>query len=149
MGAPKGNQFWKLRAKHGRDKLFSSPELLWDAACEYFEWCDNHPWIKEEEHLKVAGLEMKSTPIQRPYTITGFCLYCDASETWWRDFKAANHKDFSSIIAKVETVIYTNKFEGATVGVFNANIIARDLGLSDKTENKTKLEIEPPKIEFK
>lgn len=30
MGAPKGNQFWKLRSKHGRDKLFSSPEILND-----------------------------------------------------------------------------------------------------------------------
>ncbi len=47
------------------------------------------------------------------------------------------YKDFSFL------EIYYNKC------IFNSNIIARDLGLSDKTENKTKLEIEPPKIEFK
>ena len=29
MAASKNNQFWKLRSKHGRDILFSSPELLW------------------------------------------------------------------------------------------------------------------------
>ena len=46
MGAPKGNQFWKLRSKHGRDKLFTTPELLWQAACEYFEWCENNPKIR-------------------------------------------------------------------------------------------------------
>ena len=26
MSAPKGNQFWKLRNKHGRSKRFASPE---------------------------------------------------------------------------------------------------------------------------
>lgn len=36
MSAPKGNQFWKLRNKHGRSKRFASPEQLWEAACEYF-----------------------------------------------------------------------------------------------------------------
>ena len=40
MAAPKGNQFWMLRSKHGRDKLFATPEALWEAACEYFQWCD-------------------------------------------------------------------------------------------------------------
>ena len=37
MAASKNNQFWKLRSKHGRDTLFSSPELLWSAAYEYFD----------------------------------------------------------------------------------------------------------------
>lgn len=35
---------------------------------------------------------------------------------------------------EVETTIYTQKFEGAAVGAFNSNIIARDLGLADKKE---------------
>ena len=44
MAAPKGNQFWKLHSKHGRDTLFSTPDLMWEAACEYFQWCDDNPW---------------------------------------------------------------------------------------------------------
>ena len=40
MGAPKNNQFWKLRSKHGRDKIFKTPKILWEAACDYFEWCE-------------------------------------------------------------------------------------------------------------
>lgn len=48
MAASKNNQFWKLRSKHGRDTLFSSPELLWSAACEYFDWCDENPGIKRK-----------------------------------------------------------------------------------------------------
>jgi hypothetical protein len=46
MGAPKGNQFWKLRSKHGRDTLFESPEKMWEAACEYFQWCDDNPLLE-------------------------------------------------------------------------------------------------------
>ena len=44
MAASKNNQFWKLRSKHGRDTLFSSPELLWSVAYEYFDCCDENPW---------------------------------------------------------------------------------------------------------
>lgn len=48
MPAPEGNQFWKLRSKHGRDKLFATPELLWEEACNYFEWCDENPIITHD-----------------------------------------------------------------------------------------------------
>ena len=33
--------------------------------------------------------------------------------------------------------MYSQKFEGAASGIFNANIIARDLGLSDKQDITT------------
>ena len=39
-----------------------------------------------------------------------------------------------SVIHKIEDCIYNQKFEGAIIGLYNANIIARDLGLSDKNE---------------
>ena len=32
-----GNEWYKLRSKHGRDKLFTTPELLWEAECEYLQ----------------------------------------------------------------------------------------------------------------
>ena len=46
MSAPKGNEFWKLRSKHGRDKIFSDPNMLWEAACEYFQWCQDNPLME-------------------------------------------------------------------------------------------------------
>jgi len=133
VAAPEGNQFWKLRSKHGRDKLFQTPELMWEAACEYFEWCDNNPWYKNEaiKSGDLVGTTVK-VPTARPYTITGFLVYIGASEQYWRTFKANDHKDFLAVMEEIERVIYTQKFEGAAVGAFNANIIARDLGLSDK-----------------
>ena len=132
--APRGNQFWKLRNKHGRDKLFATPELLWESACEYFEWCDKHPWKVVKNKTKGKTKEKEETPTQRPYSLSGFMLYCDANEAYWRQFKAKNHRDFSTVISRIESVIETQQFEGAVVGAFNANIIARKLGLSDKQD---------------
>ncbi len=137
MGAPKGNQFWKLRSKHGRDKLFASPEKLWEAACEYFEWCDNNPIIKEETLTNHnEGGYTKEIKCRIPYTIEGFCLYCDTSARWLRDFESNDsNKDFFPIITRIRETIYSQKFSGAAAGIFNSNIIARDLGLTDKTDN--------------
>lgn len=144
MAAPKGNQFWKLRSKHGRSKLFETPDLLWEAACEYFEWCDKNPWKVVKNKTKGKVKENEESPTQRPYTLTGLMLYCDASEEYWREFRKANHKDFLGVITRIETIIETQQFEGAIVGAFNPNIIARKLGLVEKqdiTSNNEKISL--------
>lgn len=130
MSAPKGNQFWKLRSKHGRDKIFESPEILWEAACEYFEATDARKWIKTEFNGKDAT--KCEVPTDTPYTLTGLFVFLDISAQTWKDYR--ERKDFIEIITRVEQIIYTQKFEGASVGAYNANIIARDLGLKDNSD---------------
>ena len=141
MAAPKGNQFWKLRSKHGRDKLFESPELLWDAACEYFQWCEDNPWQKTETTIRGVNKDVKTIPTERPFTMQGLCLYLDCNTKYFNNFKiqlSENDKDFSYIITRIEETVYKQKFEGAAVGAFNANIIARDLGLTDNKDITSK-----------
>lgn len=129
MPAPQGNQFWKLRSKHGRDKLFESPEVLWEEACAYFEWCDKNPLESIEYYGKDA--ERCEVPKMRAYTWSGLEHYLDIESL--RDYKTnPNYKDFSQVITRIEKIIYTQKFEGAAAGLLNANIISRDLGLLDK-----------------
>jgi hypothetical protein len=144
MGAPKGNEFWKLRSKHGRDKLFKTPELLWEAACEYFAWCDENPF-KEEDFISAGprGGEIIKLNRMRPYTLHGLCIYLDCNTSYFKNFKAQLnpdkeklYKDFSAVLTRIEEVIYNQKFSGAAAGFLNANIIARDLGLMDKQEVK-------------
>lgn len=141
MAAPKGNEFWKLRSKHGRDKLFSTPELLWEAACEYFEWIEDNPLI--EIDFKGKDAERVELPHIRPFTIQGLCSYLGVNTLYFRDFKEGLKnkedelsKDFSLIVTHIEETIYRQKFEGAACGFYNANIIARDLGLQDKLKNE-------------
>jgi len=127
-----GNQWWRLRAKHGRDKLFATPDLLWDAAVEYFEHTDKRKW-KKKDWVGKDALEVERES-DTPYTISGLCLYLGVDRTFWNQFRAANHDGFSPIIQAIENIIYTQKFEGASVGAFNANIIARDLGLKEQAD---------------
>ncbi|ALR29759.1 hypothetical protein ATE47_04140 [Chryseobacterium sp. IHB B 17019] len=153
MAAPKGNQFWKLRSKHGRDKLFESSQLLWEASTEYFEWCDENPLI--EIDYKGKDADRVEIPKMRPYTITGLCLYLDCNVQYLKTFKAQlnkndeNYEDFNTVITRIEETIYTQKFTGAASGFLNPNIIARDLGLTDSkdvTSKGEKIESGPSKI---
>lgn len=130
MAAPKGNQFWKLRSKHGRDKLFETPQLLWEAACEYFKWCEDNP-IEAEDNKGTKNLN--KVKFARPFTKEGFFLYVGVSDNWLSEFKKTASEDFLEVIHKIELIIRKQKLEGGIVGIYNANIIARDLGLSDKS----------------
>lgn len=159
MAAPEGNRFWELRSKHGRDKLFTTPELMWEAACEYFQWCIDNPWIKTEqsklppkpikdEEGKIIGFtpNIVELPTATPFTLHGLCSYLDCNTAYFRQFKGnlkAEDKDyegFSTVITRIEETIYRQKFEGAAVGAYNANIISRDLGLTDKVDSNIKVD---------
>lgn len=138
MAATKGNQWWKLRAKHGRSKIFSSPEMLWDSCVEYFEATDKRKWNKVEYKSTTKGLRKVNIPTDTPYTLTGLWVFLGIGQATWSDYKnKEGYKDFSIVINQVESIIYTQKFEGAAVGAFNANIIARDLGIKDNTDITT------------
>jgi hypothetical protein len=137
MSAPKNNQFWKMRSKHGRDKLFVTPKLLWDAACEYFQWCEDNP-LYEMKGFAFQGVVTKEKfPKMRAMTLSGLCFYLNCNEAYFRTFKAQlpkDEQDFNTVITDIEKTIYRQKFEGAAADLLNANIIARDLGLKEHSE---------------
>jgi len=137
MGATKGNQWWKLRSKHGRDRLFESPELLWESACEYFQWCDENPWLAVKSGTNSSGSFYEEKPTERPYSLAGWFVYIGCSDNWLREFKKVCDKDFLRVIEQIELTIQKQQWEGATVGAFKENIIARTLGLQDKTDLTT------------
>ncbi len=132
MAATKGNQFWKARAKHGRDKLFSDPETLWEACVEYFEWVEANP-LKEAKAFAYQGeITMAVIPKMRAMTMDGLCLFLDIGTSTWDDYR--KRKDFSEVTTRVESTICSQKFAGAAADLLNPNIIARDLGLADKNQ---------------
>ena len=137
MAFPKGNQFWKLRSKHGRDKLFKSPELMWESACEYFQWCIDNPF-EEELAFHSQGLITKSSVSKmRPFTLEGVCRYMNASTSYFRSFKCEDRKDkdeFLTVITRIEETIRDQQISGSASGFLNPNIIARYQGLSDKKQ---------------
>jgi hypothetical protein len=80
-----GNQMWKLRSKHGRDILFSSPQKLWESACEYFQHCDDNPLI--EIDYKGGFATKVEIPRPRAYTMQGLCLYLDCNTGYFNEFE--------------------------------------------------------------
>lgn len=146
MGAPRNNQFWKLRTKHGRDRIIKDPKILLESALEYFKWCEENPIQVAENFNTRNGVETHFLPKRRVFQKPGLAIYLGVG-TWQviNDLKNKS-KDFLEVIMHIEEIIFNQKFEGASVGQFHPNIIARDLGLIDKKEIEQKTEMKP--IEF-
>lgn len=138
-----GNQLWQIRSKHGRDKMFSTPQIMWEAACDYFKWADDNPMYEVKPQVVSIGdgmgseVQMTKIPHKQPYTLMALCRFLGCASNYFRLFKSRltpDMHDFATVIATIEEVIYTQKFNGAAVGFYNANIIARDLGLVDRVD---------------
>lgn len=140
QGAPKGNRFWELRSSHGRKPKFKNAEELLSACCEYFEWVEENPLLEERVFCNKDGIHRTDVKKKRPMTIKSLLLFIDIDFTTWQKY-GKRSKDFNKVTSRVEEIIYEQKFAGAASGFFNANIIARDLGLVDKSENKSTMEV--------
>ncbi len=134
MAAPKGNQFWLARATHGRDRIFASSDDLWEACVEYFQWVEANP-LWENKPFNYQG-QVIDNPIEkmRAMTLDGLHIFLDIDESTWRDWRTVD--DFSRIVGKVEKIIRTQKLAGAAADLLNPNIIARELGLKDMSQQE-------------
>ena len=78
-------------------------------------------------------------------TILSFCLFADITHETWLNYK--KNKDFFGVTTRIESTIKSQKFEGAAAELLNPNIIARDLGLKEKSDITSDDEkIELPRI---
>lgn len=140
MAATLGNRFWEFRAKHGRDQLFADSDLLWAEAVRYFEWYEKNKLIAIEFNGKDA-IECE-VPKMRAMSMIGFCTFLGVNHGYFSDFKKRlkpkkkEDQAFLEVIERIEGIIYCQKFEGAAAGLLNGNIIARELGLVEKQEQK-------------
>ena len=128
-----GNRLWEARSSAGPKPVFKTPEELWTACVEYFQWNADNPLYEAKAFAYEGAVTVENMPKMRAMTIKALCLFLDIDEKSWRGWKA-DRADLLPIITRVEAAIYSQKFEGASAGLLNANIIARDLGLADRTE---------------
>jgi hypothetical protein len=139
-GPAKGNQFWMLRAKHGKDAIFKTPQSMFDAACEYFTWCENNPVELTETHIvpvvlkngtKTSKAQRVKVYKRRVFLMTGLCLYFGTNEKFFYNFK--NNKmctpEFVEVIRMIEDTIRTQKHTMGYSGEAPANIVTLDLGM--------------------
>jgi len=132
MAAPKGNQFWKNIPYEniGRKRNFPEPKDLWEETQKYFEECDKNPFESEETTSTDKGKYSKKTKHKIPYTWEGlyvFLLVCNLD-------RYREKKEFVGIITHIGNIIRNQKFSGAASGLFNANLIARELGIKESVD---------------
>jgi len=142
--ALKGNDFWRNRSRHGVEAIFTSPKLLLEAAQEYFDWCQNNPIYKAEW----KGFKIVNVPMMRPVTLGAFALYCGVNDVYFSQFEHTKtykgNEDFAKALGSIKQYIYEHKYNGGMVGLFNANLVLRDLGLVEKSEVKNDVPIHAP-----
>ena len=144
MTFKKGNRAWEARTQYGREKIFKTPEIMLNAANEYFNWVADNPL--EKQIIYQGKVSDETEKLMRAMTIGGLCTFWDVNSDYLTDFVdnlnldpetgPEQDRDFSRIIKRIRQVIYNQKFEGASAGLLNSNIIARELGLADKQANE-------------
>lgn len=140
MAAPKGNQFWKKRSKHGRPKIFGTPDDLRKAAYRYFKWVQDNPLWEDKVFCYKGIVTHEPMAKMRAMSITGMCTWLGIDFDTWQEYQKRD--DYSEVTREIENTMRTQKFEGASAELLNANIIARDLGLVEKREQTGSLKIE-------
>jgi hypothetical protein len=128
-----GNRFWEARSSHGARPKFLVADDLWSACCEYFEWVEQNPLYEDKLVTFQGSATHEPVAKMRAMTIAGLCLFLDVSFETWTEWRRSR-PDLSDVISRAEAIIYQQKFSGAAADLLNANIIARDLGLADKSE---------------
>lgn len=129
MAAPKGHERWGNPMNH--KKL--TPKQVWDGACEYFEWCINNP-IKKVDFK--GGFATKVViPIDRAFSIEGLCTYLNITYQTFQNYsKESGYETYFEVCSHIKRIIDAQHFELGMAGVFNANIVTRKLGLTDKKD---------------
>lgn len=129
----------------GHTKYIETPEKLWDLFVEFMKWVEENPY-KVQDFVGKDG-DMVYREKQRPLTWSGFekYLYLNGVISDLRSYEQnenQSYTDYLPIITRIKAICHGEMIEGASSGVYNANIAARVAGLVDKAENK--IEVNKP-----
>jgi hypothetical protein len=125
------------------NKYIESPDKLWELFLNYVSFEAINPMYKVEYVGKDGRIER--TPLETPITFEGFeCYLADKKVINDLGDYAKNdngrYTDYAPIITRITKNCFVHNFKGASVGLFNPNIIAKKLGLIDRIQNDVKVE---------
>jgi len=126
-----------------KNKYIETPEKLWDLFENYVIHEKNNPMYKVEYVGKDGRIE--NTPLETPITFEGFECYLEDKKIIndlgdYASNKNEKYSEYSTIITRIKRNCFVHNFKGASVGLFNANLIAKKLGLIDKQQHEIKYE---------
>ena len=124
-----------------------SPQNIADEFKLYIEDLAKNPIELETEYTyksksKNTGRQTRVQKFPRPPKILDFVnRWLGMTHQWWYMLPSQKKgEEYSEVIRRITQYCFDTKFDGAVVGIYNANIISRDLGLK---ENVTIERIDP------
>jgi hypothetical protein len=120
-----------------KHKNVETPEAMAELFLEYSKYQKDSPKFENIVHQKTG--DIIPVPREVPLTWNGFEIWLSDNGILEKldDYKAnkdSRYSAYADIITRIGKIIYQDKYNGAAAGIFNPNIIARDLGLADKKE---------------
>lgn len=138
LGLPSFDELMQM-CSSGRPRYFENAQTMYERACAYFQWAVDNPWYRYE--YKDHG--MQAIEVGRPFTMEALCMYLRVSVEYFNMFEqglkiktSEEDKQFFGVIKFIRHTVRNQKFEGAAIGAFNANLISYDLGIrKDVSQN--------------
>lgn len=139
----KGNSLWQLVKNPGSVAIITDAAELWQLAINYFKWCDENPQARAEVIKHQGEGDLIDVPLGRPYSVDAFTIYAGVSGGYFRARKMELNDKIETgtatpgevavldTIHLIESVIRTQRFEGAAVGIYKENLISRVDGYAD------------------
>lgn len=119
--------------KRGRPRKFKPADLL-DEFQNYIQDRMSNPIVEKEEESGYAGKNSSAKTKEKSHpqllSVSDFCVFLGCSRNWWNELP----DEFLGVKSHISTYIDNFQLKGASIGVFNSNIVSRLLGLKDKTE---------------
>jgi hypothetical protein len=117
-----------------KHKYIETPEKLLSLFKEYVKHETENPMYKTEYVGKDGRQEL--TPLLTPITFEGFECYLFEREIIndlgdYSSNKDGRYTEYATIIAYIQKFCFVNNFKGASVKLFDPNLIARKLGIMD------------------
>lgn len=123
----------------GRPKAFKSPEELYKYFLDYLEWCKDNPTITKHYNVKTDSTGIVEHDRALAWEDFESYLFDKGIISDLRDYRFNRnnaYNEYSAIIRVIGHKMFMQQYNGAAIGEYSHNIVARKLGLIDKQEMK-------------
>ena len=150
MPAPKGNQYYLNRKTFGTEKKYTVEELKQ----VFFDYLDARSQETKTFVDMVKGGELAGEKIQvdkpLPLTLRSFCRFANMCTTTFNNYLGKEgYEDYFVLSKQIKNTIDSDQIDGALVGLYKDNIVARLQGLADKTETTQNVTFDQAEIASK
>jgi hypothetical protein len=125
----------------GQPKKFNTPQQAWDEFLKYVKWCEENP-IQRADVCKAgdnAGMQIHAN-VPRPFTMEGVYNFLNINAETFRNYEGRGtnepegYKEYIETFTRIRATVRQQKLEGALSGNYHANLVAKELGLTENVD---------------